>query len=113
MSKKGTQFQEFFRRTILNKLGQHKLKTLTKLPFRLPVLIRYSSDNPYHYSDSSQETEQGTLSVVGKTPIKNLGWSDGRIIIPCMNQSEIFAFMALICLYMGPINGMIFGILKG
>ena len=63
-AEKGFEFQEKFRKKILQLFPQQKFITLTKYSSQLPITIRYSSDLKYHYSNNLGKDKQGVLSVI-------------------------------------------------
>jgi hypothetical protein len=63
-SAKGLEFQNKFRELLLLALSSQYLKTLTKYPNQLPIIIRYSSDLNYHYPNSTDNKKKGILTII-------------------------------------------------
>ncbi len=75
-SEKGLAFQDKFREKLLNAFQAGELITLKKYPHQLPIVIRYSSDLHYHYSNSTDNQKRGVLTLVASKGTKrDLGYS--------------------------------------
>lgn len=61
-SKKGLYFQNAFRELLLACFEKHHLKALTSYPKLLPIVVRYSSDIGYDYSDATVDKCKGLLT---------------------------------------------------
>lgn len=65
-SQKGLEFQNQFREKLLHAFQISELATLKKYPTQLPIVIRYSADLHYDYTNATDNKKKGLLSLLYK-----------------------------------------------